>query len=136
MGFLNLFGGDSSSNTKNETYDQKVGASENAVAQRIEAAQGATVNLSSDKVAQYAIDAASENLSSTQEFLANQITGVLSLLNATQASAAGNIAASQQLASETVSKGQQTTADQFQKLVLVVGALVIGYAAIKGGYFK
>lgn len=136
MGFLNLFGGDSSSTTKNQTYDQKIGASENAVAQRIEAAEGATVTLSSDKVAQYAIDAASANLSATEEFLSNQIGSVLTLLNGVQSSAAANVAASQQIAGETISKGQQTTADQLGKLVIIAGGLMLGYAAIKAGYFK
>ncbi len=149
MGFLNLFGGDSKSNVKttNTSSDERVGASDNAVAQRVENATGGTVIIGSDDVARAAIEGANISLATSESFLSAQLNKLFNSLDAQSASIQGNITAAQRLAGETVtattktateaiSKSQQTAVDDFMKIIWVVGGVGVAVYALKTGVFK
>lgn len=128
---------DSTSNSKNETYnyDQKIGAEGGGVAQRIEAS-GSTVNISSDEIAQSAIASAQNNLSQTLAFLGDQLTSLYNTVDSRARSAESNVSAAQALAGEVVSRSQETSADAFIKLLWIAGGLGVVFYALNQGYFK
>lgn len=151
MGWLDLFGGDSTSNVSNKNYDEKVGASDNAVAQRIETAAGATVNVGSDQVAKQSIDQANalaasaiaagntvsgNALAQSLSFLGDQLTALFHTVDSRAASSDANAEAAQTMAREVISASQATSSDDLRKLIWVAGGLGVLAFAIKEGYFK
>lgn len=129
---------DTNSNVKNTTnsYDQRVGAEGNGVAQRVDAAAGSTVNVGSDEVSKAAIAAAGENLERSTAFLGEQLSNLYNLVDSRANSAENNVAAAQALAAEVVGKSQEGATDQLMKMLWIIGGIGIAAYALKMGVFK
>lgn len=136
MSFLNIFGSESTSKTT--STDNKIGASENATATRIDNSAAGTVNVTNDNgmIAQQAITANNSALLATEQFLSDQLTGVFNAVNLSQQGAAAAISAAQSQAAGTVQQDTTTSTDEFIKLVTVVGVIAVAIYAFKAGLFK
>lgn len=133
MGFLDLFGGDSSSTTTNKTEDNQIGASQgNAI--RIETPT-APVTIGSDAVANNAITAIAATAKNVSDVFAAGLANLQTNIAKQQDTNSTAIAAAQQqsssLASNATTTGSQAANDTFTHLVAIVGFVLVGYFFLK-----
>ncbi len=131
---MSLFSSKSSSTATSNTYDQKIGVESGGTVNRVDTSGNVTI--SSDEVANNAIETTKNALDTSVTFLGDTFTKVLSMADTRIASAENNVAASHQLASEAISKSQENIGDQVLKLALYAGVAAVAIVAFKNKWGK
>jgi hypothetical protein len=130
MSLFGFFGGDSKSSTSTSTttYDQKLGADNGGVANRVDAK--GDVIIGSDAVANHALNSAQNFLTSSTDFLDKELTNLLTVINNNNTAVTQNAKSAQDIAAGAIAQAQSTDVDKFIKLisaVLVAGVAIVAF---------
>lgn len=114
--------------------DQRVGADNGAVA--FHSLNSDKVIFGSDETAQFAIEASTNALTASTDFLGSTFTKFLNLTDKRFESADRNQAAQQSLTANLLQKEQESSDDRLIKIFQYGIVAALGYTAIKSGIFK
>lgn len=123
------------SNQSSDVNDNRVGADNGAIAFRSANASNDII-FGSDETAQLAIEASTNALVASTDFIGSALTSFFNLTDKRLDRADNNIDSQNKLNAELLQKEQESSDDRLIKIIKYAMFAGLGYAAIKSGVFK
>jgi len=132
--FGSLFSSKSSSSQTTSVRDERVGAENGAIAVRSVSADNVTFG--SDDTAQMAIEASTNALTASTDFIGSALTSFFNLTDKRLDRADSNIASQNKMTADLLQKEQESSDDRLIKIIQYAMIAGLGYAVIKSGTIK
>ncbi|PCI54039.1 MAG: hypothetical protein COB36_11065 [Alphaproteobacteria bacterium] len=117
-----------------QVTDNRIGADNGGIA--VHSVDADKVTFGSDETAQFAIEASTNALTTSTEFIGDALTSFFNLTDKRLESADRNQAAQQALTGSLLAKEQESSDDRLIKIFQYGILAFLGYAAIKSGAIK